>query len=273
MMDNEEIANQIQQILQSRKYRDLGIPETTLKELFIQEASHHKNSRDVVKAVRQKFHNIMAPYLGDPDYSQMARMLDQAVLDGIDQTRAVCKQILEAHASTRERLTIMEEFYPRLFEVTGIPQTILDLACGLHPFGLPWMGLPVSTAYYAYDIHQPRIDLINHFFALQGMRPLGFLRDILISPPEVEADAAFIFKEAHRMEQRQRGCSRKLWQALRVNWLLISLPTASLSGKHDLVQRQRDLVYGALDGLTWKVTEILFENEMVFCILKNAGPQ
>ncbi len=34
------------------------------------------------------------------------------------------------------------------------------------------------------------------------------VQDILIKPPDVEADIAFFFKEAHRFEQRQHGCNR-----------------------------------------------------------------
>lgn len=130
------------------------------------------------------------------------------------------------------------------------------------------MGLPVSTRYYAYDIHRPRVDLINHYFRLPGLQPLATQQDIQVDPPQIDADAAFFFKEAHRFEQRQRGSSLKMWRALNVGTILVSLPTSSLNGRHNLLERQRALVYGALEDEHWPVTELAFETEMVFCIEK-----
>ena len=61
-----------------------------------------------------------------------------------------------------------------------------------------------------------------------------------------------------------------MWQALKVHYLLVSLPSASLTGRHNLIERQRALVASALEGQDWPVTELLFENEMVFVIEKPA---
>lgn len=183
----------------------------------------------------------------------------------------ICAQILAAHASTRERMPILEEFYRRLFARIGRPRSIIDVACGLNPFAFPWMKLPASTIYHAYDLHHPRVDLINHFFKLQGLQPLAVARDVLVHPPQEEADAAFLFKEAHRIEQRQRGANVPLWQALKVRYLVVSLPAESLSGKHNLMERQRALVQSVVSGQPWTVDEMIFENEMVFVIEKPHG--
>ena len=259
----------VRAVLNSRKYRGLGIPPETVRDLLEKELALGRSEKAALKAVRQKLHNVMAPYLGDPDYEQAAQDLDRAFAsaDG-DAVRAVCTLILQAHASTRERQPLLETFYPRLFAVTGQPKTVLDVACGLHPFGLPWMGLPRETRYHAYEIHRPRVALINHFLTQLGMAPLAEVRDVLVQPPDVQADMAFFFKEAHRFEQRQRGCNRPFWQALKVHWLLVSLPVVSLSGQHSLLEGSRALVRSALGDLPWRVEEILFEHEVVFAIEK-----
>ena len=257
----------IETILQSRKYRNLGIPVETVRDLLEQELPHYRTQKEAQEVVRKKLHNIIADYLGDPDYPAASQQLDEAHANADpDKLHQVCRNILEIHASSRERLPILDDFYARLFSITGKPKTLLDLACGLNPFALPWMGLPADIRYYAYDIHQPRLELINHFFSLQGLQPLGIKQDILVNPPQVEAEVALFFKEAHRFEQRQHGCNRKLWCALHVRYLLVSLPTYSLSGRHNLVERQRQLVYSTLEGLPWQVSELMFESELVFCI-------
>jgi len=259
----------IQSILSSRKYRALGIPDATLRDLVAQEEGRGRTPRQVEQAVREKLHNIVAPYLGDPDYAAAGLRL-QAAFDSHDpqQVKAECRALLAAHASTRERLAALDDFYPRLFAVTGQLRVVLDLACGLHPFGLPWMGLPREACYYAYDLHQPRIDLINRFLELSGLPRLAFHQDILVEPPQIQGDVAFFFKEAHRFEQRQRGCNRDFWQALQVRWLLVSLPASNLTGRRDLADRQRALVARTLEGLDWPVIEIRLLDELIFCIHK-----
>jgi 16S rRNA (guanine(1405)-N(7))-methyltransferase len=264
---DDELDVYVNEIRSSRKYRDLDLPEETLRDLLTQELGRHHSPKDALKEVRRKLHNVVAPYLGDPDYPAAALQLDAAFASGsAEQVRAVCRALLEVHASTQERLPVLDEFYTRLWAVTGLPHIILDLACGLHPFGFPWMGLPASTRYYAYDIHRPRLELINHYFRLQGLEPLAVAQDILVSPPQVEADVALFFKEAHRFEQRQHGSNRAFWQALNVRWLLVSLPSQSLTGRYSLEEGHRRLVYNNLEGLNWPVHELECAGEIVFCI-------
>lgn len=259
----------VERILNSAKYRGLGIPPETVADLFAQEEGKYTSTRELEKAVRQKLHNVMAVYLGDPDYSKAADALTEAWHQGGTQAlKPVCRQLLETHASTRERLPLLETFYQQVFAVTGMPGVFLDLACGLHPFGLPWMALPPGCQYFAYDIHAPRIALVNHFFQLIGQPGAGVLQDILLQPPDVTADVAFFFKEAHRLEQRQHGANRGLWKSINTRFLLVSLPTSSLTGRRDLLDKHRRLVETTLAGLDWPVTELLLENEIIFCLDK-----
>ncbi len=80
--------------------------------------------------MREKLHNVVAPYLGDPDYEKLQTEL--TTLPGCLESPILkdwCLAVLGAHASTRERIPILEEFYSRIFEFTGKPHSIIDLAC------------------------------------------------------------------------------------------------------------------------------------------------
>lgn len=247
----------------------MGIPLETVLDLLRQEKSHYRDRKALEKVVRRKLHNITAPYLEDLNYTEAAGWLEALPQAPSDQAvREVSVRMMESHTSTRERLPFLDVFYTHLFEVTGKPGSILDLACGMHPFGFPWMGLPLDCTYRAYDIHAPRVALINRFFRCIGLETLAEVRDVLVSPPRQEAQLALLFKEAHRMEKRKSGCSREFWKALNVRYLAVSLPSADLSGSHDLSQRHRRLVQQVLVGLPWTVTELAFENELVFVIDK-----
>jgi len=250
----------------SRKYRALELPDSILHDLITQEMVRHGSQKKALDAVRDKLHNIVAPYLGDPDYSAAANKISAAQSAGTESLRAACLEVLTEHASTRERISLLDHFYPRLWQVTGKPGSILDLACGLHPFGLPWMGLDTGVRYYAYDIHKPRVELLNSFFQWTNQSGQAIHEDILVNPPLISADVALFFKEAHRFEQRRRGCNLPFWQSLKVRWLLVSLPSKNLSGKRNLIERQRHLVTSILAGQPWPVVELVFDNEIVFCI-------
>ena len=264
-----EPAAWIADILNSRKYRGLNLPEETLRDLLAQELPRHRNPKDAEKAVRQKLHNIIAPYLGDPDYPAARAALDAAFSSGDPgQVQAACLDILQSHASTRERIPHLREFYNCIWQITGQPAVLLDLACGLNPFAWRWMDLPAATACYAYDLHQPRTDLIQHYFQLEGLHGQAVCQDILVHPPVIQADVAFFFKEAHRFEQRQRGCNAPFWQAIAAHWLVISLPASDLAGHHSLAEQHRQLVFANLGATGWPVTEVLVGNEMIFCIEK-----
>jgi 16S rRNA (guanine(1405)-N(7))-methyltransferase len=250
------------------KYRALNLPPETLADLWAQERPRCKNDKEAVKAVKRKLHNIVAPYLGDPDYPAAAAELDEAFASGDEAVRAVCLRLLGMHASTRERLEHLEAFYQTIWTVTGAPSRLLDLACGLNPLGMRWMGLPEGCEYHAYDLHQPRVELLNHYFRLEGRPGLAECGDILVRPPQLSADVALFLKEAHRFEQRQKGCNRRFWQALNVRWLVVSLPGRSLTGRHDLLDGQRRLVAAAVAGLDWPVTERAVGDEILFLIEK-----
>lgn len=250
-------------VKQSKKYGDTSAE--TIRELAVEALRTHKKPRAAIKAVRARLHSIMAPYLGDPDYVAAAAALDAAFAAGDPaQVQAVCRAALEAHLSTRERLPIMTEFYRAIFAVTGRPRRLLDIACALNPLAFPWMGLAPDVAFWAYDIHEPRIAFINHYFRLQGLPPLARVQDVALHVPQEPGDVALFLKEMPRFERNYPGHGRGLLDALNVRWLVVSFPSVSTHGGRNLVARYRDFFHQLTAGRDWPATELLFEGELVF---------
>jgi len=259
----------IEKIKKSSKYQKLEICEDTIRNLLETEFKKYKNTNDAVKSAKKKLHEVVAIYLGDPNYQSAIQKLTSSFNSNqIDAIKTSCSQIMLEHLSTRERSHILDQFYEKIFEITGKPSTILDLACGLNPLSFPWMQLSNSTNYYAYDIHQTRINFINDYFSLQELKSLARVQDILIDFPCETGDVAFIFKEVHRFENRKRGCTLALLDALSVHYIVISLPPKNKSGRGDLKERHRNLLYTIIKERPWQVVEIEFENEIVFCLDK-----
>lgn len=263
-MDIEAI---IREIKASPKYRTAS--EETIRGVVALEAGRYKKERQVVKAVRKRLHGIMAYYLGDADYQQAEQTLRRAFDQGrSDSIKDACRAILMQHPSTQERLEIIDEFYQRIFAVTGKPTSMLDLACGLNPLTFPWMELPLSFQYHAYDIHQPRVDFINTYFELQGLTPLAREQDVIFNPLQESADVALILKELPRLDRNYQGGGSSLIEALQVDYVVVSFPVVSLHGGRDLEDHYRSYMGQIVKGKEWMLVEISFSNELVYCLDK-----
>jgi len=259
----------VAELARNKKYRAIGIAEDTIRDIVLSELARQPNAKAAVQSARKKLHEVVALYLGDPDYDAAETQLADACATGAPAAiRAACAAIMEAHDSTRERLPLLESFYPRLFAVTGVPQTVLDLACGLNPLAIPWMGLPSGARYYAYDLHQRRVNFLNRALALLGVDGAAIFQDILVSPPHESGDVALLLKEIHRMEKRRRGIVLPLLDALEVRWIVLSSPTRSRTGRRAVKEAYREQVHGILAARPWPITEIEFANELLYCIAK-----
>ncbi|MCA9866945.1 MAG: hypothetical protein KIS95_03875 [Anaerolineae bacterium] len=270
-IDQSVVDAVVDAVKQSRKYRDTS--EETIRQLAVEAVVEHKKPKPAEKAVRRRLHSIMAPYLGDPDYTAARQLLTEAFVGGNeDAIRAACRDLMYTHLSTRERLPILDTFYRDIFAVTGPPRRLLDIACGLNPLAFPWMGLPAAgTDFVAYDIHEPRVDFLNHYFILQGLPPLAYVKDVAVGAPTESGDVALFLKEMPRFERNYSGHGRALLDAIDARWLVVSFPTISTHGGRNLTNRYRDFFYQIIDGSGWPVTELLFDTELVFCAQKVSG--
>lgn len=268
-MDQQQLEAVVTAVKQSHKYRDTH--EATIRELAAEALRRYKKPKQAIKAVRTQLHSIMAPYLGDPDYEKEAARLTAVFATHEhtpDQIRATCADIMHAHLSNRERLPLLDQFYRDIFAVTGPPQRLLDIACALNPLAFPWMGLPNTVEYLAYDIHEPRIHFLNHYFQLQGLPPLAILQDVALDFPREQGDVALFLKELPRFARNYPGKERPFLEALNVRWLVLSFPTISTHGGRNLTNRYREFLYQLIDGHDWPVTELMFDGEVVFCVQK-----
>ena len=163
----------IQAVETSRKYRDLHIPLTTLQDVLAYESQHSSSRKELEANFRKSLHNVMAPYLEDINYPAVTAGIPELFAQDPSQEnlKAWCKDSMRHHASSRERLPYLENFYQKIFSVICTPRSILDLACALDPLGLPWMNLPPTSSFFAYDIHQPRLDFLQTSLSVSIHKP------------------------------------------------------------------------------------------------------
>ena len=260
----------IQAVESSRKYRDLHIPHTTLRDILAYESQHSNSRKELEANFRKSLHNVMAPYLEEINYPAETAALHELHDQNPSQEtlKAWCLERMRLHASSRERLPHLEDFYQKIFTRIGTPESILDLACALDPLGLPWMNLPPTASFIGYDIHQPRLDFLQTFFQFFYPQAQAIHQDILTEIPEQKADCAFFFKEAHRLEKRRPGSNRQLFTGLNVKWLVVSLPSRDLAGHHSLETYHTSLIQKSIEGQPWQLTTDNLGDELLFFIKK-----
>lgn len=257
-----------EELKKSKKYRYLC--DDTLYRIS-QWAAQRFDEKKAAKAAKNKLHQVYGAYLiNNP--GKIRKLLEQ-LTDNIDteHLRAVALEILKYHTSTLERIEFMEQFYHDLSRIIGKPRKILDLACGLNPFAVPWMELEPGSVYHAFDIDKRLISLINSFFDLNRFN--GIYRaqcaDIMISIPGIDADVVFLFKTLPCLEQQEKGISQKLLASLRAKFTVISFPSRSLTGKSMGMEKHYFAFFQELiNHLNSNYSKLEYPNE-IFYILQN----
>jgi 16S rRNA (guanine(1405)-N(7))-methyltransferase len=213
----------------SRKYRHLCAE--TLERVAHWALDRHP-AKEASAAARRKLHQVFASYCECADLDRLAGRV-AALPDPADaeELRTGCRELLANHASTAERLGLLDGLYETLWREIGRPGVVLDLACGYHPFALPWMGLKDSAVYHGCDIDTRLVAAANAFLARLGRSPNVVCKDVLIGMPDCRADVALLLKTLPCLEQQQKDVGPEFLRAIPARHVVVSFPAASLGGR------------------------------------------
>jgi 16S rRNA (guanine(1405)-N(7))-methyltransferase len=189
--------------------------------------------KEAVKLARRRLHQIHGAFIGPHDLKRAQRLLD-AVEPPPDQgrLRELCAQVLSCHASTAERLPYLEQFADVVGRFAPRPNAVVDLACGLNPFALPWLDLPADCTYHAVDIDSRVLGLTRRLGELQPVAIETAEWDLVSSsPPAAEGDAVLLLKTLPSLERQDRGAARHVLESLSAPVVFVSFPARSLGGR------------------------------------------
>ena len=241
-MTDEVVAR----VLASTRYRD--VDRTLLERLATDELPRARNAEDAAKRVKRRLHQAVGAYRGRGAGTAAAALASLWTGAWDEPMRTACRAALSRHASTRERLPELDAFYARIWEAVGsAPASVLDLACGLNPFALPFMSLDPSAEYLACDADRRVLDEVEEFLALVGQPHRTWPCDLVAGAPDARADVALLLKTVPLLDRQDPAAAGRVLARVRARHVVVSFPARSLGGR------------GALPGYEARMDALLTE--------------
>lgn len=229
----QELKRLVEAVRSGPKYARL-VPEFVASQAAreLAKPGQRRSQKELVKAVRNKLHQVAGAYLEEEmRYPAWLAEIKAAAGQGDPALKEACRKVMRFHASTRERLPILDQFYADIFAALPPIHSVLDAACGLNPLALPWMPLAEGARYRAVDIYLDMMDFLNGFFEAVQAHGQAEAADVIESPPQEAVELALLLKAVPCLEQAERSAAERLLGALQADYLLVSFPVHSLGGR------------------------------------------
>ena len=226
-------AEIVQRIRSSSRYR--AVDAALIARLAAEELPKARNVDDAVKRVKRRLHQAVGAFRSARGEAGQAWPAEDS-----SALRAACLAAMRGHASTRERAAYLDTFYAPIWEVTGVPRSLLDLGCGLHPLGLPWMGIGDAT-YHATDVDEAALETASGFLEAVGQQHDAQGRDLATDVPDETADVALLLKLVTTLDRQDADAATRLLRGLHVDHAVVSFAARSLGGRgnHERAYRAR----------------------------------
>ena len=219
----------------------------------------------IIKEIRAQLRSVYGVFILD-DYKKrhglLGKLKDTPTLADHD-------AILSLHKSSKERLEIYESAYPAIFDITGKPKKIVDLACGLNPISYPYLGC--RPEYVACDLSEKDLEFIDEYFRLMKIKGKTQRVDLLrddVSAITKGADVTFLFKALDSLESVKRHSSDALLKSIGSRWIVASFATRSIGGRKEIRKEKRFWLDRMIERNAWTSQEIELPGEIFYVIKK-----
>jgi 16S rRNA (guanine(1405)-N(7))-methyltransferase len=265
-LPDDALDRLVQAVRGSARYG--SVSEDFVRRIGAAELSKRRSLKEAIKATRNKLHQVGGAYLdAAQDYPRWLVALRDAAAQGDPALRGACRAVMARHASTRERLPILETFFAETLAGIAPVRSVLDVACGLNPLAIPWMPLAPGATYLACDIYRDMMDFVGAFLALLGVRGRAFVCDVIHEPPTEHVHLALILKTLPCLEQVDKSAGLRLLDAVRADYALVSFPARSLGGRDKgMIAHYEARLRDLLAGRHWPVQRFEFETELAFLV-------
>ena len=135
--------------------------------------------------------------------------------------------ILESHKSTKERIKIYPYIYKKIFSITGVPKTILDMSSGLNPLSYKYLGC--KPYYIATELTKKDCEILRDYFKKENIKGEVLQINLLEKNKFSKADVAFLFKVLDILNNKK--LAEDIIKSLDVKYLVVSFSLITVKGK------------------------------------------
>ena len=265
----EKLPELLGLVTENPKYQ--GISSSLVERIARQMLPRYNSMREAAKAVRTKLHQLTGAYNTNLNgYAQDEVNSGVNSEDGLLDAKAWASPWLQTHASTKERLAFIDDFFKISLRSIAPVQSVLDLACGLNPLCIPWMPLADQFTYHACDVVLPNLKIVETFFGRFNIQGSVSECDLSDCVPDTQVQLALLLKTLPLLDQIDKSITPKLLRALNAEYVLISYPLKSLGGKSKgMEQTYRAQFLSLMRDTGWEWEEHRFPNELAFLVRKS----
>jgi 16S rRNA (guanine(1405)-N(7))-methyltransferase len=288
-LSNEFVSEKILQVFKKnpklekafvKKINSLGKIDNDIDKKTYEKFTRSAEFKEVVSSCRKELREVYGVFISShfDERKKLLEELKKSITSSKDDRNNIHSlelhnKILALHHSTKERLPYYSNVYMRIFEKTGIPKTIVDLACGLNPLSYPYIH--AKPDYYAYDLGAEDMEFVSEYFKIKGIKGEAKAVDLLseaskdidIAELTKNKDITFLFKAVDSLEAAKRHSSKALLSSISSKFVVVSFATKSIGGRKIIGKQKRAWFdkFLAKQGLLYSMFEIPNEN---FYIIK-----
>lgn len=258
-------AEIVERVQRSTRYRD--VDPSLIARLAVEEVPKARNADEAVKRVKRRLHQAVGAFRRHRPATSSWPVGDPSVL------RDACIAAMRRHASTRERVPHLDRFHAGIWERTGVPASVLDLGCGLHPLALPWMGLGPAR-YVAMDADAGTLSTVGGFLEAMGQPHRTVVGDLVRQVPDDPVDVVLLLKLVTTLDRQDPEAAGRLLRMLRARHAVVSFASRSLGGRGGRERTYRDRLdrLATDSGRVVGLAEASVPNELVFALTLGPRP-
>jgi 16S rRNA (guanine(1405)-N(7))-methyltransferase len=269
MPAGDRVSSVLEDLRGARKYA--GITDTALARTAAWALERSSDPRQAAKLAKRKLHQAHGAFFSRNGIRDAERAVERLSAADLQRT---CRSVLACHASTRERMPYMDEFFAAVFGDLAGPLRVVDLACGLTPFSIPWMPLAAGTSYVAIDFDLQIEGLARRLAPFLPVRLEPSTSDLVSEPPRLAADVALLLKAVPTLEQEETGAAVRVLENVEAPRVAISVSAHTLAGRRKGMRRHYErMLDPMLPGGVSATERFDFASETLFLITRDARAQ
>ncbi|MFA6089063.1 MAG: hypothetical protein WC755_04310 [Candidatus Woesearchaeota archaeon] len=198
-----------------------------------------KEHKELIKFIRAKSHDVYEIFQTG-DINKRNELLFE--IKKLSKENVI--PLLDTHISTKERLSSYNEVYKKIFAETNIPNSILDIGCGLNPISIPFMNFDSDKLkkikYFASELSCEDLKIIDSFFEKFKINGKTFACNLVHDfekLKEYKCDVCFAFKLFDVLETQKKNVGYDIIESLNCKYLVASFALTNI--KQEAMKREK----------------------------------